>query len=173
MKGKKIQEISLPAFLTRHGANLNIYRQPSHLLGNGRTKGEIQAQNHRAMKYECNQQIHCLECGENLSGRSDKLFCSLPCKNSFNNRRHKIKAAFIKETQKNISRNYSILEMLLTEKMHSISIDEITRLGFDCSLSTGFSLGTNRRIKYRCYDISYFQSLAKVYGIRREDISAP
>ena len=63
--------------------------------------------------------------------------------------------------------------MLLTEKMHSISIDEITRLGFDCSLSTGFSLGTNRRIKYRCYDISYFQSLTKVYGIRREDISAP
>lgn len=168
-----IQEIRIAAFLSRPGAFLNNFSRPSHFLGSGRTKCEIQAKNHSAMKYECDQQIHCLECGENISGRSDKLFCSLPCKNSFNNRRHKIKAAFIKETQKNISRNYSILEMLLSEKMHSISIDEITRLGFDCSLSTGFSLGTNRRIKYRCYDISYFQSLTKVYGIRREDISAP
>lgn len=37
------------------------------------------------MEYNCSNQRHCKVCGEIITGRSDKMFCSYSCRVYYNN----------------------------------------------------------------------------------------
>lgn len=118
-------------------------------------------------KFETNIANRCLECGSPLSGRSGKIFCSLKCKNKFNNRKSRERQSYKRCKIKSISRNYNILEMLLKDGISTVEITELTNLGFDPSCLTGYRSGANRRAEFSCFDISYCQSERKVYGLKR------
>ena len=110
----------------------------------------------------------CLECGNEFHGRSDKRFCSIGCKNAYNNRRAKSLREYRNSIMKSISRNYEILEMLLREKISTISLDEIGRLGFELECVTGHRAGKHN--EYACYDIRYFRSETKIFNIHRVEV---
>lgn len=111
----------------------------------------------------------CIECGAPILGRCDKKFCSLNCKNHYNNRRIKQTKAHKQHVINKISRNYEILETLLEEDQCFYNLEELSTLGFDIKYITGVRhLGT-RHQKYMCFDIAYHISGAKISKIQKVD----
>lgn len=112
----------------------------------------------------------CLECGNALQGRKNKKFCSLSCKNAYNNRRIGKIRQYRSEIMSKLARNYEILESLMNEKVFSISIEELKTLGFDENCMTGHRAGYRRHEECRCFDLAYCRSGSKIFGLRRIEI---
>ena len=81
---------------------------------------------HGTMKHN-DESVHgrCLECGTPIKGRKDKKFCSLGCKNSYNNRIYHNRKQARDAVVEQLYRNYNILEGLL--KALDV-IDEIIKI---------------------------------------------
>lgn len=115
-------------------------------------------------KYE---QKRCINCGAPLSGRTDKIFCCGRCKNEWHNhitlsekrRKERVFGA--------LWRNYKILEMMLDSKEKSPEILALGEMGFRDEYVTGFCKRRNGRHEYRCFDISYNKTEARLYNLRR------
>lgn len=125
-----------------------------------------------AYKLHNEEEGTCLECGSAISGRKDKQFCSLSCKNAFHNRavvskrqqRSKIVAA--------LTGNYAVLEALLKEGKTTAGLDELTELGFDPAFVTEHRRGHFRHDEYACFDIWYYRTDTRIFNVRRK-ASAP
>ena len=110
----------------------------------------------------------CLECGDEIGyGRTDRKFCSLVCKNAYNNRRISIIRKYKSDIMSRLSRNYEILESLLNDKVKNASLEELKALGFDDSCMTGHSPGRRKHEECCCFDIVYYRSENKIFGLRR------
>ncbi|MBR4822015.1 MAG: hypothetical protein IKZ71_02580 [Bacteroidales bacterium] len=109
----------------------------------------------------------CLNCGTVLSGRSDKLFCCGRCKNEWHNhititekrRRERVFGA--------LWRNYKILQMMMDAEQKSPEIQALGEMGFRDEYVTGFRKRRNGRHEYRCFDITYNKTEARLYNLRR------
>lgn len=118
----------------------------------------------------------CLECGAALYGRKDRQFCSQNCKNHYHNKLARNFRRCHDEVFTKISRNYKVLEILLKNKITSAPIEDLRLYGFDDSCVTGYRKttgGSCHHEQYRCFDIVYFMTSLKVFGIRRIDGSEP
>lgn len=111
----------------------------------------------------------CLECGAEFSGRKDKKFCSLTCKNNYNNRRYHDRKQYREKILAQLSRNYDILEGLLTDNQAGASLEELSMLGFDSRCLTGFGKGNGSHECCSCFDISYYRTGSKIFGLRRTE----
>lgn len=114
----------------------------------------------------------CLECGCELSGRQDKKFCSLGCKNAYNNRRIQNIRRYRSDIMSRLSKNYKILEGLLSDKVTSAPLELIKQQGFDDSCITGYNNGYRRHQECSCFDIVYCRTSSKIFGIRRIELRA-
>lgn len=112
----------------------------------------------------------CLECGHELHGRKNKKFCSLTCKNAYNNRRIGRIRQYRSEIMSRLARNYEILESLLNEKVSSISLEELKTLGFDENCITGHRSGYRKHEECRCFDLAYYRSGSKIFGLCRIEL---
>lgn len=112
----------------------------------------------------------CLECGCGISGRINKKFCSLSCKNAFNNRRLQNIRHYRSDIMSRLARNYKILEGLLADRVTSAPLEQLKGIGFDDSCMTGFCIGYRRHQECSCYDIVYCRTNSKIFGIRRLDL---
>lgn len=121
------------------------------------------------MKYF--EEHKCIECGATILGRCDKKFCSLNCKNRYNNRRIKQSKAHKLGVINKISRNYEILETLLDEAQGFYNLEELSTLGFDNNYITGVRHIGTRHQKYMCFDIAYHISGSRISKIERVDIT--
>lgn len=111
----------------------------------------------------------CLECGTGLCGRKDKKFCSLSCKNTYNNRRHQILRKYRGDIIAKLSRNYEILESMLSDDWQSANLEDLEKLGFDDSVFTSQSWKRKRGHEQRsCFDIVYSHSESKIYDLYRK-----
>jgi hypothetical protein len=74
---------------------------------------------------------HCLECGKELKGRLGKKYCDQACKSAYHNR-HK---SFGEETIRNLNRimrhNRSILRTLCPEGKATIRKEVMDQMGYD------------------------------------------
>lgn len=111
----------------------------------------------------------CLECGASFSGRKDKKFCSLSCKNNYNNRRYHDRKRYRENVLAQLSRNYDILEGLLSDNQAGASLEELSGLGFDYRCLTGLGQGNGIHECCSCFDISYYRTGSRIFGIRRVD----
>ena len=125
----------------------------------------------RNMSYKTRleQETTCLECGTAIYGRKDKHFCSPRCKNRYHNREQRQRRDVRLDTITALSRNYEILEALLKEKITSISLSDLTQLGFNPEYVTGHRKGLYRHEEFACFDIRYYRSSTKVFNVRRKD----
>lgn len=122
-------------------------------------------------KLKNDEAASCLECGSQLSGRKDKKFCCLHCKNQYNNRRHQNIKKYRNHVLTKISRNYEILEMLLNEGVKTIGIDSLNRLGFDPCHFTGCHKNAARHEECYCFDIAYSRTERKIFNIERIELT--
>lgn len=109
----------------------------------------------------------CPVCGSPVYGRPDKIFCSEKCKNAHNNTINGIRARARRNVIAALDTNYRILEGYLGFGIKSVPMEQILEQGFDPIYSTGFRQGPSNHEEFLCYDIAYFRSVSKIFGIRR------
>ncbi len=110
----------------------------------------------------------CLECGDSLHGRKDKKFCCLSCKNSYNNRKYQELRRYRAEIMSRLSRNYEILESLLSDGARGARIEDLAGSGFDACCITG-TRKYARHMECSCFDICYYKTDSRIFNIRRKN----
>lgn len=113
------------------------------------------------------KKVECLECGEPITyGRKDKKFCCEQCKNRFNNRKIRNLRNMKLRIWNTLQKNHDILEGLIKIDVDSINIADIAAMGFNIEYSTSYhKIGKHK--EFRCFDIVYFLSETKIFGIRK------
>lgn len=109
----------------------------------------------------------CLNCGEPITGRADKRFCSIKCKNEWNNSligldkhdRNRIISILLK--------NYLVLQTVMESGEKAPELEALAVAGFRPEYVTGFRRIRRGRDEYRCFDICYNKTEARLYNIRR------
>ncbi len=119
-------------------------------------------------KLHIEEESNCLECGTAISGRRDKRFCSLSCKNKYNNRTQMVKRQLRANTVAALTGNYAILEALLKEGKTGAKLEELSALGFDPAYVTGHRRGRFRHDEYACFDIWYYRTDTRIFNVRRK-----
>lgn len=114
-----------------------------------------------------NEERRCLNCGEPLKGRSDKLFCCGRCKNEWHNHLTGSEKRRRDRVFSTLWRNYKILEMALESGEAIVQLDFLVNSGFRPEYVTGFQRLRSGREEFRCFDISYNKTEARLYNIRR------
>ena len=74
----------------------------------------------------------CLECGEEMPyGRTDKVYCSVKCKNRHYYAEH-LAGRYVRTRVASIlEKNYSLLESLICEQKESATLSELSVRGFN------------------------------------------
>ena len=73
----------------------------------------------------------CPECGDKIVGRPDKKFCSVSCRNTFNNRINKDQKNLIRNVNNRLRKNWRILEQLNPQQKTKKPRTQLVALGFD------------------------------------------
>ena len=109
----------------------------------------------------------CLECRNEIIGRSDKKFCCDDCRVSYHNRNYKDKYSCISYVNKVLRANYKILETLYTDESKDIHpYIVLSNMGYNFNFFTSKSNEYNKARIY-CYDFSFTIEGNKI-RIRRE-----
>lgn len=109
----------------------------------------------------------CLECGRPLlDGRAGRKFCSVECKNRYNNRRAHLTRNIKMRVWKSLEKNHLILSGLLNLGLQQIQLTDLAALGFndDCVTSWHKVKGWS---EMRCFDITYVVKGSRICDIRR------
>jgi predicted nucleic acid-binding Zn ribbon protein len=115
----------------------------------------------------------CLECGESISGRSDKKFCTDSCRNAFNNRLNSNETNYVRNVNNTLRKNRRILQDLLpTEETSRCSRSKLVELGFDFHFFT--STYTNRKGEtyFYCYEFGYLPLENEYFCLVRKRVLA-
>ena len=119
------------------------------------------------------QRGRCLECGDVLPyGRSDMKFCCVNCKSRYHyvNRGH-LKSLRLK-TIGALDRNHEILESLLEMGTTSMNIPDLAQMGYRFDCVTSYHKVRNHN-EYRCFDIKYFMTESRIFGLSRVEVKPP
>lgn len=109
----------------------------------------------------------CLECGEPLVyGRTDRKFCCDKCKNRYHNRRIRNSRNMKLRVWNALEKNHGILESLIKMDVDAIKLPDLSSLGFNMEYSTSFHK-VGRHSQFRCFDILYYMTDSKIFGIRK------
>ncbi len=97
----------------------------------------------------------CLECGESFKGRTDKKFCSDPCRIAYNNRRNSHNTNYIRNVNNILRRNRRILKSMNPAGKNTVSYEKLKSRGFDFNHFTSTSRTRRGSQYYYCYEHGY------------------
>ena len=97
----------------------------------------------------------CMQCGKEMIGRTDKKFCDAQCRNSFNNRLNRFHELKIKETNKILRKNRSILARLSPVGYTTVPKPYLELAGFDFNYFTNLFRSKSGNTYYMIYDHGY------------------
>jgi len=97
----------------------------------------------------------CLECGDTVTGRIDKKFCSDYCRNSYNNKVDKDSKNLIRNINNRLKKNYKILSELNTSGKTKTSRTKLYDKGFDFNFFTSIYTTKAGNVYYYVYDQGY------------------
>lgn len=112
---------------------------------------------------------NCLHCNKKVAGRSDKMFCSLNCKNIFNYTKKKTNKSETKIIDAYLHRNREILSTFMgVSKREVFDRLLITRSGFKYEFMTGIYYNKEGKIYHLIYDYAWMEfSDQKILVIRK------
>ena len=110
----------------------------------------------------------CPCCLKLVIGRSDKIFCTIKCKNIHHNAARSQLNRQFKRTQKMIQRNLIVLEGILGTKNNQMTIhrDTLFKYGFNLDVCTSV-LVHNQKITYRLGNYSYAVNSNGIVRVKR------
>lgn len=107
----------------------------------------------------------CNHCGEKISGRIDKKFCSDYCRNAFNNRLNSDANQYVRSINNKLRKNRRILEKLNINTTTRVHRDQLTKEGFDFNFFTNIYQTKKGSTYFFCYDHGYIPLNATLYTI--------
>jgi len=113
----------------------------------------------------------CPQCGKEVAGRKDRIFCSIDCKNNYHNGRISRKTKIKEMTVCKLSKNYDILELVLKSGMGGYPLEQLIKSGFDPELMTSCRKNAQGHLEVHCFDISYCQTPRKIFNVMRNEIN--
>lgn len=100
----------------------------------------------------------CLECGGNISGRSDKKFCSDQCRISYHNRMNSDETNYVRNINNALRKNRRILVELNTTGKTKVNRDKLIERGFDFHYFTSIYTTKEGAVYHYCYEHGYLQT---------------
>lgn len=97
----------------------------------------------------------CPECGEPITGRVDKKFCSDLCRNAFNNKVNSDSTNYVRNINNILRKNRRILEDLLQGDKITLPRQKLIDKGFNFKYITNQSLTKNNHTYFFCYEFGF------------------
>ena len=109
----------------------------------------------------------CPQCETAFYGRTDKLFCSVACKNQFHNQQRK--SDITHSVDHVLHTNRSILQKLISEDSPQAIWDRgvLLKLGFDFQVFTGIMPKADGKFMYRVYEYAWREEPADLIIMER------
>jgi len=100
---------------------------------------------------------NCKICKKEFVGRSDKIFCSIGCKNEYNVRLRKASQNAANKIDSILHRNRSILLEIIGKHKMQVKIDRIIldKKKFNFNYITAYSINKAGKFYHHIYDFSY------------------
>lgn len=101
----------------------------------------------------------CRMCKSPLIGRSDKIFCSTACKNEYHVKLRRATAEQVRETDKILHRNRSILLEVMGKNKTQKKIDRLIleKKKFRFAYMTGFYTNSRGKLYHYVYDFAWME----------------
>lgn len=103
----------------------------------------------------------CPVCGDTLTGRMDKKYCSDQCRYIENNKNKHETERPILGTNKILRKNRSILKTLCPVGKATVRREVLEAMGYDVKLFSSLFLTSKKQIYYLCYDYGFTPLLEK------------
>lgn len=97
----------------------------------------------------------CLDCGDDIKGRADKKFCSDACRNSYNNKFNKDINNLMKNVNRTLRKNRSILTKLNPSGKSKTTRKTLLIKEFDFNYYTNVYKTKTGKEYFFCYDQGY------------------
>ncbi|MFZ5973290.1 MAG: hypothetical protein ACOYXA_17030 [Bacteroidota bacterium] len=97
----------------------------------------------------------CLECGDKITGRIDKKFCSDQCRISYNNRLHTETTRYERNVNKVLKKNRRVLASLNVTGKSKVPGSKLKEKGFDFSYFTNLYKTKEGSVYHFCYEQGY------------------
>jgi predicted nucleic acid-binding Zn ribbon protein len=102
-----------------------------------------------------NQKKQCIVCGDEMTGRPDKRFCSDNCRSTHHNRQNSDTTNFIRNINNTLRKNRRILAALNPSGKANVHRDKLVEEGFNFRYFTNEYI-TKKEVVYRfVYDQGY------------------
>jgi len=111
----------------------------------------------------------CLECGEKVTGRIDKKFCSDYCRNSYNNKVNKDSKNLIRNINNRLKKNFKILTELNTSGKTKVSRTKLYDKGFDFNFFTSIYTTKTGNTYYYVYNQGYLALENELFLLIKKD----
>ena len=97
----------------------------------------------------------CPECGKEIVGRKDKLFCSDSCRNNHNNSINKDSTNLMRNINNSLRRNYKILSELNPKETAKVPKKVLVKKKFDFEVYTSVLNAKTGNTYFFIYDLGY------------------
>lgn len=97
----------------------------------------------------------CPECGKELVGRADKMFCSNACRNTHNNKVNKDSTNLMRNVNNALRRNYKILTELNPKETAKVPKSVLVKKKFDFEVYTSVLNAKTGNTYFFVYDKGY------------------
>lgn len=97
----------------------------------------------------------CPECGFDIMGRSDKVFCSDQCRNTYNNRLKKDANNYVRQVNYILRKNRRVLEELNPHGKSKAHKQKLLAKGFNFDYYTNTYTTKAGNVYYFCYEHGY------------------
>jgi len=111
----------------------------------------------------------CLDCGEPITGRSDKKFCSDQCRNNYNNKLNSESLYYVRNINSILRKNRRILDYLIAQKKEIVHKDKLTSMGFNFNYFTRIKNMDQNRVCFFCYEQGYFPVNDEFFSLVKYD----
>lgn len=98
---------------------------------------------------------YCLDCNEEIIGRSDKKFCNDLCRNNYNNKLNKDANNLVKTTNNILRRNRRIIAELNPNGKTKVPKEKMVLKGFNFNFHTSIYVTKTGNTYYFCYEYGY------------------
>ena len=105
------------------------------------------------------QKQNCILCSKPIVGRTDKKYCSLSCKNTFNYDQRSHTKTATQAIDSILHKNREILDVIMGPKRKKMQISktELTQMGFQSDYLTGFYTNSRGKLYRYVYDFAWME----------------
>jgi predicted nucleic acid-binding Zn ribbon protein len=97
----------------------------------------------------------CATCGNLLTGRTDKKYCSDQCRYIQNNKNKQDAEQPLLEINRQLRKNRSILKVLCPVGKATVRKEVMLAMGYDVTLFSSLFLTAKKQVYYLCYDYGF------------------